>query len=81
MAAGEHIPSSSGLILASDVDEGLFILKPEYQRAAFWDLTVLDDSLQLPIAEAEVWLAGEFQGRTDQNGMLSLAKADSGYLP
>ncbi len=32
----------SGLILASDIKEGLFILKPDYQRAAYFEGEILD---------------------------------------
>lgn len=70
----------SGLLLATDVDEGLVILQVEYQRAAYWDLLVLDDSLNTPLDGVEIWIEGELVGQTDEQGLYSLAKADSGLF-
>ena len=44
----------SGNIIASDIEEGLHILKPFYQRASFLAGTVIDASNSNPISGAEV---------------------------
>ncbi|MEM7367946.1 MAG: choice-of-anchor B family protein [Bacteroidota bacterium] len=49
----------SGIVLASDVEEGLFVLKPTYTRAAFLEGMVIDSITGAPIHGAEVTLLGE----------------------
>lgn len=39
----------SGVILASDMEEGLFVLNPDYQRAAYLEGLVIDANTKLPL--------------------------------
>lgn len=44
----------SGLILVSDITNGLFVLQPKYERAAYIGGTITDAATGLPIANASV---------------------------
>lgn len=44
----------SGLILVSDQSSGLFVVEPDYQRAAYLEGNVLDVDTNNPIADAKV---------------------------
>lgn len=44
----------SGVLLASDMDVGLFLLDPDYQRAAYFEGLVVDAQNQLPLAAVDV---------------------------
>ena len=48
----------SGLILASDRAEGLFVLRPDYQRAAYFEGRVTDGFTGRPLANANPCLFG-----------------------
>lgn len=48
----------SGLILASDMEEGLFVLEPDYQRAAFLEGMVLDSITGAMVSGADIQLVG-----------------------
>ena len=45
---------SSGLVLASDIDNGLFVIEPTYQRAAYLEGMVIDAETGMPIPSASV---------------------------
>ncbi len=49
----------SGLVLASDITEGLFILNPTYQQASYLEGTVTDVSTTNPLSGVEVNLNGQ----------------------
>ncbi|MEM9681218.1 MAG: choice-of-anchor B family protein, partial [Bacteroidota bacterium] len=44
----------SGVLLASDMDGGLFILQPNYRRAAYFEGVVIDALTRLPLAAVDV---------------------------
>jgi len=80
----------SGLILASDIEEGLFVLDIDYQRAAYLTGTVKDISTNSPIFNAEVKVlgtdleaqtnfAGGFEFGTLLNGTFDVLVAANGY--
>ena len=82
----------SGLILVSDIEEGLFVLQPQYQRAAFLEGTVRDGVTQAPVANVTVKLLGTAendQSRTNGfyamgtalGGTFEVALSKYGYLP
>jgi len=48
----------SGLILASDIKEGLFILQPDYQRAAYFEGKILDAVSLQPLQDAQIEILG-----------------------
>ena len=41
-AAGEYILLPSGTIVASDIDNGLYVLSPTYIRACYLEGTITD---------------------------------------
>ncbi|MCU0348389.1 MAG: choice-of-anchor B family protein, partial [Saprospiraceae bacterium] len=49
----------SGLIAASDIENGLFILRPSYPRVAYLEGKVSDSETTLPIAGAKVEIVSE----------------------
>lgn len=49
----------SGLIIASDIEEGLVVLKPNYVRASYLFGTVSDAATQLKLANVEVRIVGK----------------------
>ena len=51
----------SGLILATDITEGLFVLQPNYLQAAYLEGNVTDFLTGLPIAGASVQIQGNVQ--------------------
>lgn len=57
----------SGLIAAADIENGLFILKPNYQRACYLEGSVADANTGLPIADASIEI---------QSSDANLAKSD-----
>ncbi len=80
----------SGLILATDIEEGLFVLEINYERAAFISGTVRDISTNTPIFNAEVKVldtdlqtqtnfAGNFEFGTLLNGTYDVSVSASGY--
>lgn len=68
----------SGLILSTDVFQGLDIIQASYLGAAFSHMTVLDANTQLPIANATVEVAGVDSVQTDAAGNTLFGTADSG---
>jgi choice-of-anchor B domain-containing protein len=49
----------SGLIVASDRFEGLFVLKPDYVRACYLEGTITDDKTGFPVFNATIEILGE----------------------
>lgn len=63
---------NSGNILASDIEEGLFILKPTYNRAARLQGTVLNSENNKPIYNVSVLLVDKgIVADTNENGFYS----------
>jgi choice-of-anchor B domain-containing protein len=48
----------SGLMVASDITEGLFVLSPTYQQAAYLEGIVTNSSTLLPIDQVDVSISG-----------------------
>ncbi|MEN0002614.1 MAG: choice-of-anchor B family protein [Bacteroidota bacterium] len=59
----------SGLILASDVNSGLYVFEPSYQRAAFLEGTVTDATTGLPLPNARVEILDEIQNRNETDAL------------
>ena len=53
----------SGLILLSDIERGLFVLRPDYQRGCYFEGQVVDDRTGQPVTAASV----DFDGRRAQS--------------
>lgn len=59
----------SGTIIASDIEEGLYVLTPNYQRAAYLEGLVLDSICQTPITNATILISqANVSTSTDING-------------
>jgi choice-of-anchor B domain-containing protein len=72
----------SGLLLATDIEEGLFILRPRYRRASYLEGTVRDGGSGLPRLFAQVEILGT-EARpyvTALNGQYRTGTADSGLF-
>jgi len=81
----------SGLILASDMDNGLFIYEPNYTKAARFEGIVLDSVTKTPVNGAKVILEGlisreiitdgfgRFKTGTPETGMISLVVSKIGF--
>lgn len=81
----------SGLILASDMDNGLFIYEPNYTKAARFEGIVLDSVTKTPINGAKVIIEGlisreiitdgfgRFKTGTPETGMINLVISKNGY--
>jgi choice-of-anchor B domain-containing protein len=52
---------NSGLLLATDISEGLFVLQPNYQQAAYLEGVVTDFNSGLPVAGASIQIQGNVQ--------------------
>ncbi len=72
----------SGLILASDIEEGLFILRPQYKRAAYLEGTVRESLTGIPRIYSRVEIMGTNarQFITDFTGEFRTGTADSGLF-
>ena len=69
----------SGLILATDIFEGLFVLSPNYVRAGYLEGVVRNDSTFVPIGDVTVEIIGEeIRELTSLNGQYKTGIADSG---
>lgn len=69
----------SGLILASDIEKGLFVLAPTYQRGCYLEGIVTDEVSGLRLADTEVEILG--QAITDfstENGSYATGIGQSG---
>jgi hypothetical protein len=64
----------SGIVLASDISSGLFVLDVNYQRASFLKGQVLDSETNMPINGAEVFFStsDENVSSSDPNGNFNL---------
>ncbi len=70
----------SGLILASDRQNGLFVIEPQYQRGSFLK-GVVKDAITLepiPFARIEVSVGAVDSSFTDNEGIFTLGYADEG---
>lgn len=67
----------SGLILSTDVLEGLDVLQPDYIGAGFTQGVVLDANTGLPLDNVAVELVGFDQRSTDEEGRFVVGVADS----
>lgn len=86
--ADPYLPS--GLIVAGDMTNGLFVLSPTYQRACYLEGTVTDASSGQPIAGADITLSvapnpatsdalGEFATGSATSGTASVTYRKFGY--
>lgn len=72
----------SGLILATDIEEGLFVLQPNYERGAYLEGVITDQETGAPIKDVEI----TFEENTKEefsllNGTYATGKEQSGtYL-
>lgn len=57
----------SGLILVSDMDNGLFVLRPSYRQAAYLEGMVLDKDTKEPINNAQIEIISEY-GTAEYSG-------------
>ncbi|GAB4408280.1 MAG: hypothetical protein OHK0039_11250 [Bacteroidia bacterium] len=81
----------SGLVLASDMEEGLFVLQPTYQRGCYLDGTVRDsvtgavlDGITVVIdtlATVQTDADGRFSFETAQTGTYTITVSAYGYEP
>ena len=81
----------SGLILASDMDNGLFIFEPNYTKAARFEGIVLDATSKSPINGAKISLEGvlnretlsdgfgKFKMGTPETGQIKIAVSKNGF--
>ncbi|MCI5056148.1 MAG: choice-of-anchor B family protein [Flavobacteriales bacterium] len=80
----------SGLVLATDIEEGLYVLNPTYQRACYVEGTVSDSLCGGNIINAQIDivgtgittttnLLGEFAFGTVQSGTYSIQISKTGY--
>lgn len=67
----------SGLILASDIQLGLFVLSPSYGRAAHLEGKVIDASTGLPLEGVELSIPQDTSS-TDEAGSFAMGSADTG---
>lgn len=81
----------SGLILASDMDNGLFIYEPKYTRAARFEGIVLDSVTKTPINGAKISIEGliireimsdgfgRFKTGTPETGNINIVVSKNGF--
>ena len=70
----------SGNVLASDREEGLFILAPNYVRASYLTGNVFDSLNNVPISDAQIEVLGEDYLKYSQfNGTYHIGVVDSGF--
>lgn len=72
----------SGLIAASDIENGLFILKPSYPRVAYLEGKVTDGATALPITGASVEILSDDANfaTTSFNGSYKTGQASDGVF-
>ncbi|GAB4408287.1 MAG: hypothetical protein OHK0039_11260 [Bacteroidia bacterium] len=69
----------SGLILASDIEEGLFVLQPAYRRGAYLEGLITDAETSAPLSGVDIDLQGAYLDETSRlDGRYALGVADSG---
>lgn len=64
----------SGNIIASDGSEGMFVLKPDFKRAAYLNGVVLDEESGAPLFDATVEISGEINN-SDFDGIFKYGSA------
>lgn len=81
----------SGLILASDMDNGLFIYDPNYTKASRFEGIVLDSMTKTPINGAKITIEGlinreilsdgfgRFKNGTPETGNISIVASKNGF--
>ncbi len=70
---------SSGLIIATDITEGLFILSPNYVQAAYLEGIVTDANTSNPLNQVAVELVGDVQtSSTNNTGFYATGIATAG---
>ncbi|MFT4645623.1 MAG: choice-of-anchor B domain-containing protein [Planctomycetota bacterium] len=70
---------TSGIILASDRAEGLFVLNPTYKRACYIEGSIIDTNSFIPISNVRVEIIGSKQIKNSLfDGSYTLGIADSG---
>lgn len=83
---------SSGLILASDIETGLWVLRPNYQRAAYLEGMVTEKNSGNPIFDAKLdilntpiyahsELSGIYRTGRAQNGTIDVLCSKTNYRP
>lgn len=70
----------SGLILASDIQTGLYVFEPEYQRACYLEGTVRSSADDRPLSDVTVTiLSGQAnRGLSDRNGQFATGQIEPG---
>ncbi len=69
----------SGTIVASDIDNGLFVLTPDYNRACWLEGIVIDSISGLPLNNASVTVIGaSLNETTGLNGVFKTGTVNSG---
>ncbi len=68
----------SGLVLASDIQSGLFVFKPTYTRACFLEGKITDESDGVGINNVKIELIGEGETHTDGGGNYTIGTPSSG---
>lgn len=69
----------SGIVLATDRSEGLFVLGPQYNQAAYLEGTVTDAVTSLPIDQASIQILGtSVQESAGANGFYATGTTDGG---
>jgi len=69
----------SGNILASDIEEGLYILEPQYKRACYVEGTVTDSITGLPLEDVDIQiLETGIATTTGADGSYAFGTVDSG---
>ncbi len=82
----------SGLIIASDIEKGLFVLQPEYIQAAYLGGTATDSETGAPLfgvtvsiddlgITASTDLTGDYQTGTTSTGLYTVTYSKPGYEP
>lgn len=72
---------ASGIIVATDITQGFFVLNPTYQRASYLEGTVTDFSTGNPISGVSVQIQGDNQTEiTKSNGTYANGRVDSGTI-
>lgn len=72
----------SGLILASDLSSGLFVLRPTYQRGAYLEGIITDQGTGSGLADVQVIIEGrpELTETTRSDGQLATGIAEGGDI-
>lgn len=70
----------SGKIIATDIDEGLFVLRPRYKRACYLEGQATDDVTSVPVPGARIELINtSVNDSTGISGDYKVGIADSGF--